>query len=112
MSQIPGRSPQVQRPGRQIKTAELQWLCYSTPSSFPTGHPSGDIGLCLCVSLLMCVLQGGYSSHWEHREGLKDVGGGEEGACFVLSVRSERLFALFWCNQTPENEKLAIKSCI
>lgn len=36
----------------------------------------------------------------------------EEGACFVLSVGGERPFALFWCNQTPENEKLATKSCI
>ncbi len=71
---------------------------------------------CLCVSLFICVcvyvLQGGNSSHWEHREGLKDGGGEEEGACFVLSAGGERLFALFWCNQTPENEKLATKSCV
>ena len=36
----------------------------------------------------------------------------EEGACFVLSVGGERLFTLFWCNRTPENEKLATMSCI
>lgn len=41
----------------------------------------------------MSMLQGGYSSHWERREGLKDVGGGEEGASFVLSVGGERLFS-------------------
>lgn len=49
MSRIPDRSPQVQRPGLRIKTVELQWLCYSTPSSFPTGHLSGDVGLRMCV---------------------------------------------------------------
>lgn len=51
----------------------------------------------VCVSLLVCVcvVQGGYSFHWEHSEGLKDGGGEEEGACFILSVGGERLVALF-----------------
>ena len=53
--------------------------------------------VCVPVCVCECVLQGGY------REGSKDGGGEEEGACFVLSVGGERLFALFWCNQTPEN---------
>lgn len=90
MNQIPDRSPQVQRPGWQIKTAELQWLSYSTPSSFPSGHPCGDTGLCVCV----CVLHGGKCSHWEHREGLKDGGGrlfvsfcwGRKTACSFTNV--------------------------
>lgn len=88
MNQIPDRSPQVQRPGWQIKTAELQWLSYSTPSSFPSGHPCGDTGLCVCL------LHGGKCSHWEHREGLKDGGGrlfvsfcwGRKTACSFTNV--------------------------
>lgn len=71
----------------------------------------GIFGLFVCVSLLMSVLQGGYGSRWERREGLKDVGGGEEGASLVLSVGGERLFPLFWSHQTPENLKLAAKKC-
>lgn len=47
-----------------------------------------------------------------HREGLKDGGGEEEGACFVAFVGGERLFSLLLCNQTPENKKLATKSYI
>lgn len=92
MNQIPDRSPQVQRPGWQIKTAELQWLSYSTPSSFPSGHPCGDTGLCVCVCV--CLLHGGKCSHWEHREGLKDGGGrlfvsfcwGRKTACSFTNV--------------------------
>lgn len=53
MSQIPDRSPQVQRPGLHRKTVVLQWLCYSTPSSFPTGYLSRHIGF--CVRLCECV---------------------------------------------------------
>lgn len=54
MSQIPDHSPQVQRPGWQIKTAELQWLCYSTPSSFPTGQLQWGYWF-VFVCVLVCV---------------------------------------------------------
>lgn len=65
----------------------------------------------VCVPVYVCVT-GCLKSHWEHREGLKDGGGEVEEACFVPSVGGERLFALFCCNQTPENKKLATRSCI
>lgn len=59
----------------------------------------------------MSMLQGGYSSHWEHREGMKDVGGGEEGASFGLSVGGERLFPSFLVSPKPSKKlKLAAKS--
>lgn len=90
ISQIPDCSPQVQRLSEPIKKAELQCLCYSTPSSCPTGHPSGDIGSCVCV----CVLHGGLSSHWAHRERLKYGRVIKEGACFLFLVGGERLFSL------------------
>lgn len=31
------------------KDSTVTEVCYSTPSSFPTAQPSGDIGLCLCL---------------------------------------------------------------
>lgn len=89
MSQIPDHSPQVQRPGWHLKTAELQWLCFSTLRSFPTGYLRGNNDLCVRA----CVFQGGYNSLWEHREGFKDGGG-----------------SLFWLyNQSSVNKKLATK---
>lgn len=39
------------------------------PAAFPL-----VMFVCVCVSLMMCVLQGGCCSHWEHSEGPKDVG--------------------------------------
>lgn len=95
MSQIPQCSPQVQRLSGPIKKAELQCLCYSTPSSFPTDHPSGDIGSCLCVPMCVRAWQGGLSSQWEHWERLKYGRVEKEGACFLFLVGGERLFTLF-----------------
>lgn len=98
MSRIPGRSPQVQRLGLRLKTVELQWLCYSTPSSFPTDHLSGDIGLCVCGCNIMATAPTGST------EMGSKIGGRE---LVLLSLWDVSLFHL--CNQTPENKMLATK---
>lgn len=95
--------------GMTNAAVEIQWLCCSTPVSFPKAQPQWGYWL-------MFVSQGGLSSHWEHREWFgcgRYRQGGVEGvvgvACFVSFVGGERLL---WRNQIPGNEKLATETCI